>query len=89
MEQTFDVVNASDFFKAIELGDCESQEFLDTVGPKYELNGLILAGGSIFIWCLTKFIANCDDIYEKDVMTKALKEFSSTLPSRKYVNLEA
>jgi sulfur transfer protein SufE len=41
MEQTIDVVNASDFFSAIKLGDVESEMFLDTVGFRYELNGLI------------------------------------------------
>ncbi len=90
MEQTIDVVNASDFFSAIKLGDVESEMFLDTVGFKYELNGLILTGGSVFIWCLQKFIEECEDIYEKDVMMEALKEFTSRLSGgRKYVNLEA
>jgi hypothetical protein len=90
MEQTIDVVNASDFFSAIKLGDVESEMFLDTVGFKYELNGLILTGGSVFIWCLQKFIVECEDIYEKDVMMEALKEFTSRLSGgRKYVNLEA
>ena len=90
MEQTIDVVNATDFFSAIKLGDVESEMFLETVGFKYELNGLILTGGSVFIWCLQKFIAECEDIYEKDVMMEALKEFASRLSGgRKYVNLEA
>ena len=90
MEQTIDVVKASDFFSAIELGDVESEMFLDTVGFRYELNGLILTGGSVFIWCLQKFIVECEDIYEKDVMMEALKEFTSRLSGgRKYVNLEA
>ncbi len=89
MEQTMNVVNASDFFSAIKLGDAESEMFLDTVGFKYELDGLILTGGSVFIWCLKKFIAECEDIYEKDVMIEALEGFTSRLPSSKYVNLEA
>ena len=88
--ETVDFVNASDFFNAIELGDVESEMFLDTVTFKYELNGLILTGGSVFIWCLKKFIAECEDIYEKDVMIKALERFTSkTFGGRKYVNLEA
>ena len=90
MEQEINIVNASDFFNAIELGDVESQMFLDTVTLKYELNGLVLTGGSFFFWCLQKFIAECEDIYEKDVMMEALKEFASRLSGgRKYVNLEA
>ena len=88
--ETINVVNASDFFSAIKLGDVESEMFLDSVGFKYELNGLILTGGSVFIWCLKKFIAECEDIYEKDVMVKELEGFTSRLPGgRKYVNLEA
>jgi hypothetical protein len=90
MEQTINVVNASDFFNAIKLGDAESEMFLDSVGFKYELNGLILTGGSVFIWCLKKFISGCEDIYEKDVMIKALEGFTSRLSGgHKYVNLEA
>jgi hypothetical protein len=88
--ETINVVNASDFFSAIKLGDVESEMFLDSVGFKYELNGLILTGGSVFIWCLKKFIAECEDIYEKDFMVKELEEFTSRLScGRKYVNLEA
>ena len=90
MEQTIDVVNASDFFSAIKLGDVESEMFLDTVGFRYELNGLILTGGSVFIWCLQKFIKECEDIYEKGVMIKALQEFTSGMSGdTKYVNLQA
>jgi hypothetical protein len=90
MEQEINIVNASDFFNAIELGDVESQMFLDTVGFKYELNGLILTGGSVFIWCLKKFIVKCEDIYEKGVMIKALEEFTSGMSGNtKYVNLQA
>jgi hypothetical protein len=90
MEQTINIVNASDFFKAIELGDVESEMFLDTVAFRYELNGLILTGGSVFIWCLKKFIKECEDIYEKDVMIKALEGFTSRVSGGpKYVNLEA
>ena len=90
MEQTINIVNASDFFNAIELGDVESQMFLDTVTLKYELNGLVLTGGSFFFWCLQKFIKECEDIYEKGVMIKALQEFTSGMSGdTKYVNLEA
>jgi hypothetical protein len=88
--ETINVVNASDFFSAIKLGDVESEMFLDSVGFKYELNGLILTGGSVFIWCLKKFIAECEDIYEKDFMVKELEGFTSRLSGgRKYVNLKA
>ena len=89
MEQKINIVNASDFFNAIELGDVESQMFLDTVGFKYELNGLILTGGSVFIWCLKKFIGECEDIYEKDVVMQSLKEFNfGLLGAIKHVNIE-
>ena len=90
MEQTIDIVNASDFFNAIELGDVESEMFLDTVALRYELNGLFLTGKSVFVWCLKKFIAECEDIYEKDVMIKALEKFTSGIPDGpKYVNIKA
>lgn len=89
MEQTI-IINASEFFKAIELGDVESEMFLDTVAFRYELNSLILTGVSVFIWCLKKFIKECEDIYEKDVMIKALEGFTSRVSGGpKYVNLEA
>jgi hypothetical protein len=88
--ETVDFVNATEFFNAIKLGDAESEMFLDSVGFKYELNGLILTGGSVFIWCLKKFISGCEDIYEKGVMIKALEEFTSGMSGNtKYVNLQA
>ena len=90
MEQTIDVVNASDFFSAIKLGDVESEMFLDTVGFKYELNGLILTGGSVFIWCLQKFIAECEDIYEKDVMMEKLRDYNLSVNDHvRYINIQA
>ena len=87
--ETVDFVNASDFFNAIELGDVESEMFLDTVVLRYELNGLFLTGRSVFVWCLKKFIAECEDIYEKDVMMQSLKEFNfGLLGGIKHVNIE-
>ena len=73
MEQTVHFVNASDFFDAIELGDAESGEFAKTT----------------FLQRLTKFIGECEDIYEKDVVMQSLKEFNfGLLGAIKHVNIE-
>jgi hypothetical protein len=90
MEQTIEVLNASDFFDAIELGDFEKQEFLDQYTYRLIHNGLTVTGRSVFIFSLKNFIKKCEDIYEKNVMIEALNKFNSELPSgQKFINIEA
>ena len=76
MNQTVDFVNASDFFDAIELGSAESEEFLDQFTYGDSLTDFTLVARTTFLQRLTKFIGECEDIYEKDVMMQSLKEFS-------------
>jgi hypothetical protein len=90
MEQTIDIVNASDFFDAIELGDVESEMFLDQYNYRLIHNDLTVTGRSVFIFSLKNFIKKCEDIYEKNVMIEALNKFNSELPSgQKFINIQA
>ena len=89
MNQTVDFVNASSFFEAIELGDFESQEFLDQFTYGDKLTDFTLIARTTFIQRLTKFIGDCEDIAEKDVMMQSLKEFTfGLLGGIKHVNIE-
>jgi hypothetical protein len=89
MNQTVDFVNASDFFEAIELGGFESQEFLDQFTYGDSLTDFTLIARTTFIQRLTKFIGECEDIAEKDVMMQSLKEFTfGLLGGIKHVNIE-
>ena len=90
MEQTVHFVNASDFFAAIELGDFESQEFLDQFTYGDSLTDLTLIARTTFLQRLIKFIGECEDIAEKDVMMQHLKEYNFGLLSAiKHINIEA
>ena len=90
MEETFETVNASDIFDAIELGDFEKQEFLDQYNYRLSHNGLTITGRSVFIFSLKNFIKKCEDIYEKNVMLEALNKFNAELSSSpKFINIEA
>jgi len=90
MEETFETVNASDIFDAIELGDFEKQEFLDQYNYRLSYNGLTITGRSVFIFSLKNFIKKCEDIYEKNVMLEALNKFNAELSSSpKFINIEA
>jgi hypothetical protein len=89
MNQTVDFVNASDFFEAIKLGGFESQEFLDQFTYGDSLTDFTLIARTTFIQRLTKFIGECEDIAEKDVMMQSLKEFTfGLLGGIKHVNIE-
>ena len=89
MYKVVDFVNASDFFEAIELGDFESQEFLDQFTYGDSLTDFTLIARTTFIQRLTKFIGDCEDIAEKDVMMQSLKEFTfGLLGGIKHVNIE-
>ena len=89
MNQTVDFVNASSFFEAIELGGFESQEFLDQFTYGDSLTEFTLIARTTFIQRLTKFIGDCEDIAEKDVMMQSLKEFTFGLMGCiKHVNIE-
>ena len=90
MEQTVHFVNASDFFDALELGGAESGEFLEQFTFGDALTDITLVAKTTFLQRLTKFIAECEDIYEKDVVMQSLKEFNfGLLGAIKHVNLEA
>jgi hypothetical protein len=90
MEQTVHFVNASDFFDAIELGSAESGEFLDQFTYGDALTDITLVARTTFLQRLTKFIEECEDIYEKDVVMQSLKEFTfGLLGAIKHVNIEA
>jgi hypothetical protein len=89
MEETVHFVNASDFFSAIELGGFESQEFLDQFTYGDSLTDFTLIHRTIFLQRLTKFIGECEDIAEKDVVMQSLKEFNFGLVCAiKHVNIE-
>ena len=89
MNQTVDFVNASDFFDAIELGSAESGEFLDQFTYGDRLTDFTLIPLTTFLQRITKFIGECEDIYEKDVMMQSLTEFNfGLLGGIKHVNIE-
>ncbi len=89
MAETVYYVNASDLFEAIELGDCEQQEFLDQFTYGDNLTDLTLIAKTNFLQRLTKFIADCEDVYEKDVVMQNLKEYNfGLLDCIKHVNIE-
>jgi hypothetical protein len=90
MEEAIETVNASEVFNAIELGDVESEMFLDQYNYRLVHNDLTITGRSVFIFSLKNFIKKCEDIYEKNVMIEALNKFNSELPSGpKFINIEA
>jgi hypothetical protein len=89
MEQTVHFVDASEFFKAMDLGDFESQEFLDQFTYGDPLTEISLVAKTTFLQRLTKFIGECEDIAEKDVVMQSLKEFNFGLMGAiKHVNIE-
>ena len=82
-------VNASDVFNAIELGDFEQGQFLKQFAFGDSLTDLTLITKAKFLQRLTKFIVDCEDIYEKDVMMQTLKEYNfGLLECVKHVNIE-
>ena len=90
MEQTVHFVNASDFFDAIELGSAESGEFLDQFTYGDALTDITLVARTTFLQRLTKFIGECEDIYEKDVVMEALRDHNLAVDVRiRYINIEA
>ena len=90
MEEVIETVNASEVFNAIELGDVESEMFLDQYNYRLVHNDLTVTGRSVFIFSLKNFIKKCEDIYEKNVMIEALNKFNSELPSgQKFINIQA
>ena len=89
MAETVYFVNASDVFEAIELGDFEQGQFLDQFTYGDSLTDFTLIARTTFLQRLTKFIGECEDIYEKDVMMQSLKEFTfGLLGGIKHVNIE-
>ena len=89
MAETVYFVNASDVFEAIELGDFEQGQFLDQFTYGDSLTDLTLISKQTFVNRLVKFIAGCEDVYEKDVMMQNLKEYNfGLLDCIKHVNIE-
>jgi hypothetical protein len=89
MAETVYFVNASDVFEAIELGDFEQAQFLDQFTYGDSLTDLTLINKQTFVNRLVKFIADCEDVYEKDVMMQNLKEYNfGLLDCIKHVNIE-
>jgi len=62
--ETVHFVNASDVFNAIELGDFEQGQFLKQFAFGDSLTDLTLITKAKFLQRLTKFIVDCEDIYE-------------------------
>jgi hypothetical protein len=49
-----------------------------------------LVSRGTFLSYLKTFISECEDIYEKDVVTEALRDYNLSVDVRiKYVNIEA
>ena len=89
MAETVHFVNASEVFEAIELGDFEQGQFLDQFTFGDSLTDLTLINKQTFINRLVKFIEECEDIYEKDVVMQNLKEYNFGLQGCiKHVNIE-
>jgi hypothetical protein len=89
MSETVYFVNASDVFNAIELGDFEQGQFLDQFTYGDSLTDLTLIKKQTFINRLVKFITDCEDVYEKDVVMQNLKEYNfGLLDCIKHVNIE-
>ena len=89
MAETVYFVNASEVFEAIELGDFEQGQFLDQFTYGDSLTDLTLITKQTFFNRLVKFITNCEDVYEKDVMMQNLKEYNfGLLDCIKHVNIE-
>ncbi len=90
MAETAYFVNSRDLFEAIQLGDCEQDEFLDQFTYGGNDTSLTLIQKQTFVNRLVKFIVDCEDVYEKDEMMQNLKEYNFGLQDCiKYVNIEA
>jgi hypothetical protein len=90
MAETAYFVNSRDLFEAIQLGDCEQDEFLDQFTYGGNDTSLTLIQKQTFFNRLVKFIVDCEDVYEKDEMMQNLKEYNFGLQDCiKYVNIEA
>ncbi len=89
MAETVYFINSRDLFEAIQLGDCEQDEFLDQFTYGGNDTSLTLIQKQTFVNRLVKFIVDCEDVYEKDEMMQNLKEYNfGLLDCIKYVNIE-
>ena len=88
--ETVSFVNASSIFDVINLGDCERQEFLDKFTYGDIFTSITLVTRSTFFVKLYGFIHDCEDIYEKEVMSRALKfyDYQNLDKKIKYINIE-
>ena len=88
--ETVQFVNASSIFDGINLGDCERQEFLDKFTYDGIYSAITLIKRSTFIVKLSGFILDCEDIYEKEVLYRALKFYNfKNLDKIQYINIQA
>ncbi len=88
--ETVDFVNATEFFDAIELGHGESDQFLNQFVYGGNHTSLTLVSRGTFLSLLKKYIIECEDIYEKDVVMEALRDHNLTVDVRiRYINIEA
>jgi hypothetical protein len=88
--ETVDFVNATEFFDAIELGHIESDEFLSKFTYGDIRTTFTLVSRGTFLSYLKTFISECEDVYEKDVVMEALRDYNIAVDVRiKYVNIEA
>jgi len=88
--ETVDFVNATEFFDGMELGHCESDEFLSKFTYGDIRTTFTLVSRGTFLSYLKTFISECEDVYEKDVVMEALRDYNIAVDVRiKYVNIEA
>ena len=88
--ETVDFVNATEFFDAIELGHGESDQFLNQFVYGGNHTSLTLVSRGTFLSYLKTFITDCEEIYEKDVVMEALRDYNLSVDVRiKYINIEA
>ena len=88
--ETVDFVNASDFFNAIELGDAEKGEYLYQFFHGDVNTAFTLIRRALFLQSLIGFIADCEDIYEKDVMMEKLRDYNLSVNDHvRYINIQA
>ena len=88
--ETVDFVNATEFFDGMELGHCESDEFLSKFTYGDIRTTFTLVSRGTFLSYLKTFITDCEDIYEKDVVMEALRDHNLAVDVRiRYINIEA
>jgi hypothetical protein len=70
----------------MELGHCESDEFLSKFVYGGNHTSLTLVSRGTFLSLLKSFITDCEDIYEKDVVMEALRDYNLSVDVRSVIN---